>query len=144
MELAGQRTKQNVVDQRRFAGTAHTGDGREHPQGDPHVEILEVVGPSATNDQLAFEGGATGSRGRNRPLGPEILAGQRAIPVGQQLGRGPLEDHVPTVLAGARSEVDQVVGRANGLLIVLDDHDGITQIPEAAEGIKQEPIVTLM
>ena len=52
------------------------------------------------------------------------------LPFGQQLRRRALEDHVPAVLAGARAEVDHVVGGADRLLVVLDDDDGVAEIAQ--------------
>ena len=55
-----------------------------------------------------------------------------------------LEDHVPAVLARARTEVDDVVGRANRLLVVLDDDDGVAEIAQARERRQQLAVVALM
>ena len=55
-----------------------------------------------------------------------------------------LEDHLPSVLAGAGPEIDHVVCRANGLLVVLDDDDCVSQIAEARQRGEQLAVVALM
>ena len=48
------------------------------------------------------------------------------------------------VFAGARAEIDQVVGRANRLLVVLDDEHGVAEIAQLAERGEQPPVVALV
>ena len=74
----------------------------------------------------------------------EVLPGQRLAWRRQQLLRPPLEHHVAAVFAGARPEVDQVVGRANRLFVVLDDEHGVAEIAQLAERAEQPPVVALM
>ena len=50
------------------------------------------------------------------------------------LGGGALGDDVAAVLAGAGAEVEQVVGGADRLLVVLDDDDGVAEVAQALEG----------
>src|SRR5204862_5560090 len=50
-----------------------------------------------------------------------------AVAVGEQLGHGPLEDNLAAVLAGAGAEVDDVIGGAHDVGVVLDDHDRVTE-----------------
>ena len=69
------------------------------------------------------------------PLAAQVRAGQRRR---SALGavsarRRPLEDHVAAVLAGAGPEVDDVVGRADRLLVVLDDDDRVAEIAQPRE-----------
>ena len=52
------------------------------------------------------------------------------LPSLEQLRRRALEDHVAAVLAGAGPEIDHVVGRADRLLVVLDDDDGVAEIAQ--------------
>jgi hypothetical protein len=41
---------------------------------------------------------------------------------------------LPAVHSGARPHIDQIIGGADGILVMFDDHDGIAQIPQAAAG----------
>ena len=55
-----------------------------------------------------------------------------------------LEDHMAAVLAGAGPEIDQIVGGADRLLVVLDDEHGVAEIAELAERGEQTPVVALV
>ena len=44
---------------------------------------------------------------------------------------GPGDDDLAAVLAGARPDVDDVVGDADGLLVVLDDDHGVAEVAQA-------------
>ena len=48
------------------------------------------------------------------------------------------------MLAGAGSEVDDPVGRANRLFVMFDDDDGVAEIAKPGEGVQQLAVVTLM
>ena len=48
----------------------------------------------------------------------------------EQLLRRPLEDHPSAVFAGARPEVDDVVGDPDCLFVVLDDDDRVAEVAE--------------
>ena len=63
---------------------------------------------------------------------------------GLDLVRRSLGNNLPAVGAGARSHVYDVVGGADGLLIVFHDEDGISQIPEPRQGIEEAAVVALV
>ena len=83
------------------------------------------------------------SAGRRPPrrldlaVAAEVRPRQRTGAVPDELRRRALEDDVPAVLAGARSEVDDVVGGANRLFVVLDDDDSVAEISQPAERREQ-------
>ena len=49
-----------------------------------------------------------------------------------------------TVLAGRRADVDDPVGVSDGVEVVLDDDQGVTQIPQPDQSLDQSPVVALM
>ena len=53
-------------------------------------------------------------------------------------------DEVATVTSGARAKVDDIVGAANGFLIMLDDEHGISKITQVFERGEQAAVVTGM
>ena len=132
IDRLGQRAIEDVVDQRRLARAADTGDRGQRAERNRDVDVLQIVGARAADDDLALRRGPSRRRRRNRALAAQIRAGQRAMAVLQQLGGLTLENHVAAVLAGARTEIDHVVGRADRLLVVLDHDDGVTEIARAA------------
>ena len=57
---------------------------------------------------------------------------------------GPWNITCAAVLAGARPEIDEVVGGANRLLVVLDDEHGVAEIAKPAQRREQTPVVALV
>ena len=56
----------------------------------------------------------------------------------------PLGDDVPAMLAGAGAHVDEPVGRAHHLLVVLDDEHGVAEVAQALERPDQAIVVALV
>ena len=54
IELARQRLVEDVVDQRALARAADAGDGDQPAERNLHVDVLQVVGAGAANDDLAL------------------------------------------------------------------------------------------
>ena len=46
--------------------------------------------------------------------------------------------------AGARADVDYVVGNADGILVMLDHDHGVAEIAQPLEGFEQPRVVALM
>ena len=69
------------------------------------------------------------STGRRRPL--ECRSGEREASARGRVGEprelrgGSLRDHMPAASAGARTQIDDMVGAADGVFIVLDHHQGV-------------------
>ena len=59
------------------------------------------------------------------------------LPSAEQLGHGPFEDDVAAVLARAGAEVDDVVGGAHHVGIVLHHHDRVAEIAQFFEDADQ-------
>ena len=56
----------------------------------------------------------------------------------------PVEEDLAAVLAGPRAEVDDVLGGADDLRIVLDDHDRVADLAEGAEDLDEAAVVARM
>ena len=50
--------------------------------------------------------------------------------LGEQLLQRALDDDLAAVLPRARADVDDVVGDADGLLVVLDDDHGVAEVAQ--------------
>ena len=48
------------------------------------------------------------------------------------------------MLARAGADIDDPVGAADGLLVVLDDEDGVAEIAQVQEGVEEPPVVPLV
>ena len=68
----------------------------------------------------------------DRPLAREELAGQRRL-AREQVGERPLHDHAAAVHARARAHLDDVIRRADRVLVVLDDDHGVADVAQALE-----------
>jgi hypothetical protein len=146
VEPPGQGRIEDLVDQGGFAGAGDPGDGHQESQGNLDVHAGQVVlGGLADNYPAvagAFRGAATG-RGGDLAFAAEVLAGQRAGVAGQLPG-GPHGDDLPPQEAGPGADVHDGVGRAHGLLVVLDDDEGVADIAQMAEGLQQLGVVARM
>ena len=59
-------------------------------------------------------------------------------------GTGPAADHIAAVRSGARADVDQIVGGADAVFIVLDHDDGVADGLQALERADQAGVVALV
>ena len=131
---------EDVDQQRRFTRPRRTGHGDEEPERQPHGDVLEVVCVRAADDQrLAVAGPARRGNGHDQPAG-EIVAGDRA-PARGHLRRRAHGHDAPAVPPRARPDVDDVVGRAQHVEIVLDDEHGVAQVAQAAQHLDQPRVV---
>ena len=78
-----------------------------------------------------------------RAAAGEVVAGERAGRRHDLLRRA-LGDHAAAVLAGARPHVDDVVGGAHRLLVVLDDDHGVAEVAQAEQRVDEAPVVALV
>ena len=160
-----ERLVEDVVDERRFARAADAGDGGQHAERDRDVDVLQVVRARAEDLELALEGRTARFRRRDRSRAGQIRAGEGDEGVGtgegvgsrfaemfqngsrpplhQLLGRT-LEDDVAAEIAGARPEIDHVVGDADCLFVVLDDDHRVAEIAQPRERREQLAVVALM
>src|SRR6185503_6350885 len=108
------------------------------------IDALQVVLARGANRDLALERGTTRGWRRNGPLAAEVGTGERAVRVIEELFRAPLKNQLAAMLARAWTKVDHVIGGANGLLIVLDDHHRVPEVPEVRERLQQLAVVALV
>ena len=144
VDLLGQRGVEDVVDQGRLAGAGDAGHGAEDAQREAHVDVVEVVLARPVDGQLTADG-ARAAYGRDRDLAAaaEVLAGERVGVVEQPLDAAGVDDLAP-VLAGAGADVDDPVRDLDGVLVVLDDDQGVAEVLETDEGLDQPMVVALV
>jgi hypothetical protein len=93
--------------------------------------------------QPALPRPAPARRDRDRALAGHVLAGQRRLhPL--QVGQGALGHDLAAVLAGPGADVDQVVGGADGGLVVLDHDQGVAEVAQPDQGLDQAVVVALV
>ncbi len=144
VDLLGQRGVEDVVDQRRLAGARDAGDGAEDAQREADVHVLQVVLARPVDRQLATDGAGAAYGGDGDLASPrEVLPGHR-VGVGEQVLDGARVDDLATVLAGAGTDVDDPVGHPDGVLVVLDDDQGVAELLEAHQRLDEPLVVALV
>ena len=88
-------------------------------------------------------GGCGAARAPGSRACRQVLAGQRAGLASDLVGR-PLGDDLSPVLAGARAEVDDVVGGADRPLVVLDHDDRVAEVAQPPQRVDQLRVVALV
>jgi len=142
MQAVGDRLVENLVDQRRFPRAGHPGDAGEGPEREPYVDAAQVV--RRGSDDLDVPARPAALRRHVDPPRPgQELPGQRLGDL-LDLGRRSLGHDPPAVLAGPGAHVDQVVGGAHRLLVVLDHEHRVSQVAKPLEGPDQLGVVALV
>ena len=145
IERARERAIEDLVDERRLARSADAGHGDERAERKRDVDVLEVVRARAADDDLAARGrrGASAGTSISRSAG-EVLPGQRLARRREQLLRRPWNITSPPCSPAPGPEIDQIVGGADRLLVVLDDEHGVAEVAQLAERAEQPPVVALV
>src|SRR4029450_2976872 len=60
------------------------------------------------------------------------------------IAQSSLDDHFPAVHACARPKVDHVVGAPHCLVLVLDNHERVSLLPQSSERVEQPKIIARM
>src|SRR5690606_20795701 len=144
IELVGEDLVEDVVDEARLTRSGHPRDRGEDAEREVDVDALEVVRPGTldADDPLGIDR-TTRARSRDRLPAREVVPRDRAR-VLEQRGVVPRVDDLAAVLPRPRADVDDPVGRANRVLVVLDDDEGVAEVAELDKGVDETPIVALV
>ena len=112
-------------DERALARAGDAGEHDEHAERDVDVDVPQVVRARPAHLQRALR---RAHRRLQRGAVVEVAAGERAA--GAQPLDGALEDDLAALGAGARAEVDDVVGDRDRLGLVLDDEHGVALVAQ--------------
>ena len=97
---------------------------------------MQVVGRGAAQHQRLLAG-RTAARGHgNGDLAGEIAAGER-VGIGLDLGQNALGQQLAAKLARAGAEIEQMIGGAQNVRIVLDDENGVAQVAQLFQDVNQ-------
>ena len=143
VELARKRFIQYLVDERGLAAAGHAGHARHDAERDLHIHVLEVVlARAADHERVAISGAALRGHG-DLLFSRQILPGDGAL-AARDLLRRTGADHFPAVHARARADVDEIVCRTHGVLVVLDDDERVAEVTQLAQRGQQLFIVALV
>ena len=102
------------------------------PSGNVTSIVLQVVLARAAHGQRLAVALAPLLRHGDRPLAREELPGRRRLAL-EHVGDRALHDHGAAVHAGTRAHLDDVIGGADGVFVVLDDDHGVADVAQALE-----------
>src|SRR5687767_7776333 len=144
IEVPGEGAMKNVLDQRRLPRAGHAGHRHEEPERNLDVEVLQVVRRCALDANRL-------TRARRPPLlrdGDLHLSGQITrrdrFGVSFHLGDRSGGNHPTSVPTCSRPEIDEIIGLAHRLLVMLHDDDGIAEITKLLERREEAGVVALM
>ena len=135
--------QEDVPDERALPAARHARHRDEAPERDFHVDVTEVVLARAPDSDDLAGGRASSGGNRDRTLSGDVGAGDGVLDLLDPLD-GPAVDDRPSVLARARSDVDDPVGLLDGVLVVLHDDHGVPQVAEPVERVDQPAVVPLV
>ena len=117
--------------QRRFARSGNARDRDHHVQRDLDVDALQIVGARAEElDRSAGIHFAAIADAFGVQVAAQILRGERCRAVRHDLAIGAFEYDLAAEFARAGPHVDDVVGGAHHVGIVLHNHDGVAQVAQ--------------
>ena len=134
VEVLCEHPVKNVVDEGRLTRSGHSCHGCEKAERHRHIHALKVV--FARIHDLQHTTGIhlpALFRHIDRALATQVLPGDRA---------GLLEE--PLVRAGVGADIDDPVGRAERVLIVLDNDEGIAEVAKPNEGVDEPLVIALV
>ncbi len=129
VQVPRQGLLQDVIDQRAFAGAGHAGHADEAAKRKTSADVLQVVLLGIDDHQeLSVAGPPRFGNGDAQG------AGQVATRWGSLHARNivdrPAGDDVTAFVAGARTKVDEPVGAAHRLLVVLNDDHAVAAVAQ--------------
>src|SRR3990172_8512977 len=132
VQRASQRRIENVIHQRALPRSRDTGHRDQNTEGDAHIDTMEIV----LSGTLYFHETASrtppGLGHRYGKLPGQIATGERAGVVAQLDRRAGRYD-LSTLNARTGTEIDQIVGRFDGLPVVLHHNHAVADVPEVAK-----------
>ena len=119
-----------AVQERALAGAGDAGDDDQHPERDVDVDVLQVVRRRAPDLQ-----GACRRAHRVLEGGPVVEMASGDGVAGPEPRDGTFEADGPARRAGARTEVDDVVGDRDRLRLVLDHEHRVALVPQPEQQV---------
>src|ERR1700733_15502736 len=124
-QQALQVAHEHVARQRRLAGSRDAGDHRQPPERYTNIDFAEIVQSGAADiDHGRVAVDAAAMRARMLQWRGETAAGCGIARSSELLGRS-LSYHVAAASTGAGAQIDDMIGAADGVLVVFDHDWGI-------------------
>ena len=131
LQLRLQRREQQVAHQGRLARTADPGHRISRPSGNSTLTSRRLCRRAPDQRSRSPSSGRRGQGGRCA-VAAQPAAGDRGLDPGDR-GRRAGGDDAPALGAGARPQIDQVVGGADQRLLVLHHHHRVAPVAQAEQ-----------
>ena len=137
------RLVEHLVNQARLAAAADAGDADQLTQREAHVHLLQVVFARIAHDQIVAVARPAFGGDVDLLFAAQILCCQTVGAMHEVVGRCGA-DHVSAEFAGARPHVDDPIGRAHRLFVMLDDEHRVAQVAQIEQRTDQPGVVALV
>ena len=134
-------SQQHITRQGGFAGARDAGDRHQMLQWHGGFHVLQVVQVGAFQCEPAGGGIDRPARMQRVPHGVAQVAAGGGIGGGFEIGRGALGHQPAAAHAGAGADVDQVLGAADGVFVVLHHHQRVALAGERVQRVQQDAVV---
>ncbi len=134
---------QDVLHEGRLARPADPRHADERAQGEVDADVLQVVLPGAFDPNLPVADGTPLVRHRDRTPPAQVGAREGGALPEEPRKRARVHD-VAAELAGARSDIDHVVGRLDGRFVVFDHDQRVAEVAQPDQRVDQPPVVPLV
>ena len=141
--LQGKRFVQYLVYKARFAAAGNSGDAGYNALGDIYINVFKIVLGSAAYVYKALIGLAALGRNGDFPLSAQVLSGER-LRAGTDILDRSCRDDITAVHARSGAYINDVVGSAHGVLIVLDDYERIAEIAQILKRFQKLLVIALV
>src|SRR5215470_2974813 len=124
------------MQQRGFTRSRNSCDGHQHSERNLHIDVLEIVRPRPANRDLPSPRGTPVRGDWYAQFLREITSGERIWGCLDLLVVS-FRDDLAAVLAGARSQIEDVVAGAHDIGVMLYHQHGVSQIAQAMENANE-------
>ena len=145
IEMSRERAIEDLGDQRRLARARDAGDRDEHAERDVDGEVAEIVRPGAHDRAVAGRPSpfaarsAPGPAARRAGSAPVSECGMR-----EDVRHGAFGHDLPAVAPRAGTQVDDVIGGADRVLVVLHHEHRVAEVAQLPQGREQPLVVALV
>ena len=133
--------EQDVAGQGGFARTRYTRDHHQAAQGHAGVHALQVVHARTLHAQGLGAGFYRTSRLQGVSHGVQQITARHRFGHRRDIGHRTLRHHTTTAHTGARADVDDVVGAADRVLVMLHHHQGVALFAQQLQSVEQQVVV---
>src|SRR5262249_49197432 len=126
--------------ERALARTGHPRDAHEYAERNRHIDILEIVVPRADDREQAICRLTPSCGNRDSLFSSKILSGDTLL-AGHDPRHRPRDDDLAPLNSWAGAKVNDMIGCAHRLFVMLDDDDRVALVAQARQRSDQTLIV---